>query len=71
MVPTQICLLLPVDSRLACAAVCRPWRAALAERCLWTHLDLSPASGVLKRQSGVLEGKKILRDSVGRGQTGF
>ena len=53
----RICMLLPVDSRLACAAVCRPWRAALAEHSLWTHLDLSPESGVLERQSGVLEGK--------------
>jgi len=33
--------LLPVDARLRCAEVCRAWRAALADRALWTALDFS------------------------------
>jgi hypothetical protein len=37
--------LLPVDTRLRCAEVCRSWRAALEDRSLWIRLDLS-ASGV-------------------------
>jgi hypothetical protein len=37
--------LLPVDTRLRCAEVCRSLRAALEERSLWRRLDLS-ASGV-------------------------
>jgi hypothetical protein len=41
-----ILALLPVDTRLRCAEVCRGWRAALAERSLWLHLALSPESGV-------------------------
>jgi hypothetical protein len=38
---------LPADSRLLAAAVCRSWREMLADRSLWTRLDLSPASGVV------------------------
>jgi hypothetical protein len=38
--------LLPVDCRLRCAEVCRGWRGVLAERSLWTRLDVSRASGV-------------------------
>jgi len=38
--------LLPVDTRLRCAEVCRGWRSVLQERSLWTHLDLSEAGGV-------------------------
>jgi hypothetical protein len=41
-----ILALLPVDTRLRCAEVCRDWRAALTERSLWLHLALSPESGV-------------------------
>jgi hypothetical protein len=37
----RILLLLPVDARLRAAAVCRSWRAMLAERSLWTRLNLS------------------------------
>jgi hypothetical protein len=37
---------LPVDSRARCACVCRGWRAVLAERSLWTRLDVSRTSGV-------------------------
>jgi hypothetical protein len=33
--------LLPVAARARCAAVCRSWRAALAERGAWLRLDLS------------------------------
>jgi hypothetical protein len=39
-----ILALLPVDTRLRCAEVCRGWRAAAAERCLWLRLDLLPES---------------------------
>jgi hypothetical protein len=41
----HILSLLPVDTRLRCAEVCRSWRAALEDRSLWLRLDLS-ASGV-------------------------
>jgi hypothetical protein len=37
---------LPVDARARACVVCRAWNAALAERSLWTRLDLSLASGV-------------------------
>jgi hypothetical protein len=37
---------LPVDLRARCACVCRGWRAALAERSLWTRLDVSRTSGI-------------------------
>jgi hypothetical protein len=42
--------LLPVDTRLRCAEVCRSWRAALEERSLWLRLDLS-ASGVSPKRA--------------------
>ena len=41
-----IMLALPVDARAICAAVCRGWRALLADAVLWQVLDLSPAGGV-------------------------
>jgi hypothetical protein len=48
--PLALCLrifmLLPVDARLLAAAVCRSWRRMLAERSLWTRLDLSRTSGM-------------------------
>jgi hypothetical protein len=37
---------LPVDARARACVVWRDWNAALAERSLWTRLDLSSASGV-------------------------
>jgi hypothetical protein len=37
---------LPADTRLRCAEVCTAWCAAVAERSLWTRLDLSRDSGV-------------------------
>jgi hypothetical protein len=37
---------LPVDARARACVVCPAWNTALAERSLWTRLDLSPASGV-------------------------
>jgi hypothetical protein len=42
----QIFAALPADTRLRCAEVCKPWCAAVAERSLWTRLDLSETSGV-------------------------
>jgi hypothetical protein len=50
VLPTALLLsifaLLPANTRLLCAEVCRAWRVAVAERSLWTHLSLSPVSGV-------------------------
>ena len=43
---TQILMAVPVDTRARCAAVCRGWRALLADPALWQVLDLSPESGV-------------------------
>jgi hypothetical protein len=40
---------LPVHAKLRAAAVCRAWRTTLAERSLWSALDLSPAGGVPRR----------------------
>lgn len=40
-VVNRIFSLLAVDERLRCREVSRGWRAALAERSLWTHLDLT------------------------------
>jgi hypothetical protein len=37
----RIFSLLALDERLRCREVCRGWRAALGERSLWTHLDLT------------------------------
>jgi hypothetical protein len=42
--------LLPVDTRLRCAEVCRSWRTAATERSLWLRLDLSPESGIARRR---------------------
>jgi hypothetical protein len=42
--------LLPVDTRLRCAEVCRGWRSVLLERSLWTRLDMSAESGVHVRE---------------------
>ena len=36
----------PVDSRLRCREVCRPWRQLLSSAAAWSGLDLSPASCV-------------------------
>jgi hypothetical protein len=46
--------LLPVDARARCAAVCRAWRAALLEPCLWQYLDLSAACGVTRPVTAAL-----------------
>jgi hypothetical protein len=45
---------LPADARLRCAEVCRGWRSALAERSLWTRLNLSTSSGVAHRVTDAL-----------------
>jgi hypothetical protein len=46
----HILSLLPVDTRLRCAEVCRSWRAALEDTSLWLRLDLS-ASGVSPKRA--------------------
>jgi hypothetical protein len=38
-----------VDQRLLCRAVCRGWRATLADVSLWLRLDLSAESRVTRR----------------------
>ncbi len=48
----HILSLLPVDCRLLCAGVCRSWRAALEDTSLWIRLDLSSATGCLRRKAG-------------------
>jgi hypothetical protein len=48
-VALQIFALLPVDLRARCAAVCRGWRALLADAGAWTRLDLSDDCGVTVR----------------------
>jgi hypothetical protein len=50
----QIFAALPADTRLRCAEVCRDWRALMAERSLWTRLDLSRKSGVTHRVTPAL-----------------
>jgi hypothetical protein len=45
---------LPADTRLRCAEVCTAWCAAVAERSLWTRLDLSRMSGVTHRVTPAL-----------------
>ena len=55
-VALRVLALLPADTRLRCAEVCRAWRALVAERSLWTHLDLSFTSGVSTRDSFALLG---------------
>jgi hypothetical protein len=37
---------LPVDLRASCSCVCRGWRDAVAERSLWTRLDVSRTRGI-------------------------
>jgi hypothetical protein len=46
-----LCVLacLPPDERARCAAVCRAWRAALAERGAWARLELRAATDTLLR----------------------
>jgi hypothetical protein len=46
----HILSLLPVDSRLLCAGVCRSWRAALEDTSLWLRLDLSTSGDSPKRE---------------------
>jgi hypothetical protein len=45
---------LPADTRLRCTEVCKAWCAAVAERSLWTRLDLSETSGVTHRVTPAL-----------------
>jgi hypothetical protein len=59
---------LPAESRLACAAVCRAWRAALADPALWLRLTLQPAarlptSGVLAAASARAAGRLEFLDA--------
>jgi hypothetical protein len=46
----KVLLLLPVDARAVCATVCTSWYCTLADRTLWTRLDLSPAGGVARER---------------------
>jgi hypothetical protein len=59
-----ILVALPVDTRLPatrqrtqcvrCREVCRAWRCALDNPCLWQRLDLSPSGGVTHRTMNML-----------------
>jgi hypothetical protein len=40
----------PVDARARAAAVCKAWCGVLAERSMWTRLDLSLAGGVARER---------------------
>ena len=60
-VALRILASLPADARLLAAAVCRSWRAMLADPALWTRLDLSKASGVANPRS-----RALLRAAVAR-----
>jgi hypothetical protein len=46
--------LLPVDTRLRCAEVCRAWRATLTDTSLWLRLNLSAQSGVARITGALL-----------------
>jgi hypothetical protein len=46
----RILALLPVDQRARSAVVHPSWRDALADRSLWTALDLSPACGIARER---------------------
>jgi hypothetical protein len=50
----RIFALLPSDARLLAAAVCYSWRAMLAERSLWTRLDLADGGGVASPNNELL-----------------
>jgi hypothetical protein len=63
--------LLPVDSRLRCAEVCRGWRAVLLERSLWTRLDLTRASGVHVRVHPRHVCEVVLRHAAARAGGGL
>jgi hypothetical protein len=56
---------LPVDARARACVVCRAWNTALADRSLWTHLDLSPASGVTVAVTRVAN-NNVLRAAAAR-----
>jgi hypothetical protein len=58
--------LVPVDSRLRCAEVCRGWRIAVADRRLWLRLDLSHTSGVGYAMSDALLCAAAARAAGGR-----
>ena len=51
----RIFALVPVDSRLRCAEVSPAWRDALAERALWTRLDLLPVQTQSERDDALDE----------------
>jgi hypothetical protein len=55
----------PVDARARAAAVCKAWCGVLAERSLWTRLDVSPASGVARVTNA------LLRGAAGKAQGGL
>jgi hypothetical protein len=58
---------LPLDARLRCAEVARPWRATCDEPSLWLRLDLSEASGGLARPAN----DALLRAAIQRARGGL
>jgi hypothetical protein len=64
----KVLLLLPVDARAVCAAVCKGWHNTLADASLWMRLDLSRKSG------GVADERvtdALLRGAAGKAQDGL
>jgi hypothetical protein len=57
---------LPVDARLRCAEVARPWRATCDEPSLWLRLDLSARGGLAHPASDAL-----LRAAIQRARGGL
>jgi hypothetical protein len=61
-----ILALLPVDTRLRCAEVCRGWHTTLADVNVWLRLALSPESGVTRTIT-----EALLRAAAARGGGGL
>jgi hypothetical protein len=53
--------LLPVDVRLRCREVCTAWRDVLADRSLWTRLDVSPSGGLTRPLATALFAAAVAR----------
>jgi hypothetical protein len=67
----RIFSLLPVDCRLRCSEVCRDWRSVLLERSLWTRLDVTAASGVVRLRAGVRVFGRLLHCAAARAGGGL
>ena len=50
----RIFILVPVDARLRCKEVCKPWRLAAIDSTLYAEVDLGDSSGVAMRSASLL-----------------